>query len=62
MKSTLVSGQIRVRKHIEGEATCMTSPLHSTPLLGNALKRISELTSTVNQQPCGIEDDHDIIV
>ena len=26
------------------------------------MKRISELTSTVNQQPCGIKDDHDIIL
>ena len=36
------------------EATCATSPLHSGPLLGNALKKISELTSTVDQQPCEI--------
>ena len=41
----------------------MTGPLHSSLLLGNAVKRISELTikSTVDQQPCKESDDHDII-
>ncbi len=50
-------------QHVEGDATHATSPLHCGLLPGNALKKISELTttSTVDQQPCGKKDDHDII-